>query len=246
MPKNTENFISKRAIPGVILTPSDGYYKIRKIGLTGDRVKVDPAFHNTRKQAKEFGSIINWLKPIVNHLLMGKKIKGARSRFTGALVKAIMSDNSNELGNRKLAEGDWKALIGFEFNTAATWHKMVHAEGRTLYNHSKGEIQYVFPAIVPAVQVKAPPEVTHYRVKATVVSITDAQEVNCLPWQQSTILPCKEIRMPAIKMNFNVAKTGTALHLVVIYMQWYTKELKSGRVNKSTICGSMYIIDVCR
>lgn len=246
MPKNTENFISKRAIPGVILTPCDGYYKIRKIGLTGHRVKVDPVFHNTRKQAKEFGAIISWSRPMTNHLLADKKIKGARRRFTGALVKAIMAGTVSEFGNRKLTEGDWRSLIGFEFNPASTWCNTVHAESRTTYNPSAGAIEYTLPAFIPAGQVQAPPDVTHYRIKATVITITDGNEVTCLPWQQSTILPRKKTRMPAIKMNFNVQKMGSALHMVVVYMQWYTQDKSSIRINKSKIPGPLSMIDICR
>src|SRR5687767_1020391 len=87
--------ISKHAIPGVTLTPRDGYYQIRKINLTAERVKEDPAFRRTRLHAKQFGSVVTLIKNIGQALRPGTGVKIAARKLNSVLARAVQADSAN-------------------------------------------------------------------------------------------------------------------------------------------------------
>lgn len=213
--------VTKHAIRGVTLTPRDGYYQIRKINLTADRVKKDPAFRRTRMQAKQFGSVVTLTKRLGEALLPATGVKIAARKLTSVLARAIQSDTVNVPGFRTVLEGQWQYLQGFDLNAKAPLNEVMNAVCACRYNETTQEINVQVPVLIPAINLAPPPGSTHYRVKCTVISVDETHAMEQSPWQQSTLIPIKQVTMPATNKTFKIATGKPRLHLVVLFIQWY-------------------------
>ena len=213
--------VTKHAIPGVTLTPRNGYYQVRKINLTAERIKKDPAFRRTRQRAKEFGAVATLTKNIGEAVASATGIKIAARKLNSALARAVQADKVNVPGFRTVLEGQWQSLQGFDLNKQAPLNEAVKAACYCRFKEATQEISIQVPAIIPAIHMFPPPGSTHGRLKFTVISLDAAYIVHISPWQQSGLMPIKPVAMPEIKKTFTVAAATPGLHWVILFIQWY-------------------------
>jgi len=97
----------------------DGTIRFRKIGITANRVKKDPAFFHTRRNAAEFGHAAK-TGQCIRHALAPLLDNIADATLTGRLVKtllqAIKTDIIHEKAPRNIAAANLTSLAGFECN----------------------------------------------------------------------------------------------------------------------------------
>lgn len=238
--------ITKRFIPGCTLTPRDGYYQIRKIGLTAARVKKDPAFGRTRQHAKEFGAMVKIAQSIVAGLLPHTGIKVGVRRLSGLLFRATQADATNPPGSRSLLQGNWQALEGFDLNARVSLKDTIHKECSCKYHGDRAAISLYLPSIIPAVHTVPPEGATHFRIKAVVITVKGEQEVEAGAWRQSTLLPVKNVTVPPVCLSFNVDAQPSALQLVILYLQWYLPGKDNASLSKSKTPGALNIVKVLK
>lgn len=106
----------------------DGYRMRTKGGVSGDRIKNDPAFERTRENNNEFATCAQggkMLRRATIDLMANAKDSRVTSRLTKSMFQIKDADLTSFRGNRQIAIGmgtleGRQALKGFEFNKRAT------------------------------------------------------------------------------------------------------------------------------
>lgn len=243
MSKQTKQ-LSKRAIPGFSLLPRDGYYQVRKIGLTAERVKKDPAFKKTRRLAQEFATVIKLSKSIGEALLSRTGVKKMAPTLTSAIMKAVQIDSTNLPGYRRLHNGQWQALEGLDLNQQALLNDICRVRVACQYNRQAREIKLQVPPMIPAIQMDRPPTATHYRIMTTIINIDARYKVTSNAWQQSTLIPVKHITVPPVYKIVKINSEEEGLHLVLLFIQWYGRLPKEDKLGWNRIPGPLKIVQV--
>jgi hypothetical protein len=212
--------ITKHAIPGVTVTPRDGYYKVRKIGLSARRVKTDPAFAATRKQAKEFGAIVKLTQRWSDIVEQATGSKIARRKLSSTLAKIVLQDKVNLPGMRSLLQGNVEKLKGLDLNPAATWKEAIGITVETEYNPTAKQLTLRLPAHNPVATISPPPQVTHYRVKALLLSIDAQYNIEAGAPLQTTLIPVRNINIPAWYKEKSDVFQNERIYIVVGWIQW--------------------------
>ncbi len=106
----------------------DGYRIRSKGGVSGDRIKNDPAFERTRENNNEFGICATggkMLRRAAIELMANAKDSKVSSRLTQTMFRVKDADITSFRGDRQIAIGletieGRDGLKGFEFNNKAT------------------------------------------------------------------------------------------------------------------------------
>lgn len=233
--------VTKYCIPGVTLTPRGDHWQIRKIGLTAERVKEDPAFAKTRKKAKEFGRAIQFAQKLGGILTQATGIRKIMPRLTGRIVKVMQGNTTGMQEGETLVEGDWQMLEGFEGNPQQPWKEVISYPYQCRYNREQQEITVHFPAHKPAACMQNNGETTHYRIRLIVIKVDEAGQVSLVARVQSTLLPYKPITIPQLNLTASLIGTGRRLYIAVLHLQWY-KPGKNGCLVADKKLGALTII----
>lgn len=142
----------RKAIPGYTLIPENGYYKARKIGITGSRVKKHPNYAITRKHAAEFAYAAKIGKLIRGAVREKRQAGKGAGRLTSVLLKAIKTDSENALGERGLLYADLSSLVGFDFNSQHPWLTCCHCQVAVTRSSGR-QVQVQIPAFTPAIEL---------------------------------------------------------------------------------------------
>ncbi|PZR13811.1 MAG: hypothetical protein DI539_19190 [Flavobacterium psychrophilum] len=238
MQTNNETHITKRAIPGVTITLRDGYYKVRKIGLSARRVKTDPAFAATRKQAKEFGAIVKLTQRWSEMVEQATGSKIARRKLSSTLAKIVLQDKVNLPGMRNLLQGNGDTLKGLDLNPTTSWKEMIGITIESEYNPATQQIRIRLPAHNPVATVSPPPQVTHYRVKVLLLAIDAQYNIEATAPLQTTLIPVRNITIPAWYRQKSDVFQNDRIYIVVGWVKWYGPGATPGPV---TIMDSYWV-----
>lgn len=221
MKKENESKISKRAIPGFTVTPRDGYYQLRKIGLSGERVKNDPAFQRTRQQAADFAKALHLATAICQHVLAHTSLKRPLRSLAGRIRQAMGCDQVNPPGRRSLMQGNPQLLNGFEFNPAITWKDSIEHLPQVRVAPGFEVISINWPAMHPSVDMILPANSSYLRARATILTIDLQGLVQGSPWWQSSMAPVAA-RMPACSGQFSITQEQSkGLVLLIVSIRYY-------------------------
>lgn len=242
MPKKSYKY----AIPGAILVPKDGYYKIRKAGLTGERVKKDPVFHYTRLLAKEFSKVALWARFIRNALLSETGIKQRTCLLHGALQKILESDKDNFLGNRHLMHCDLSSLSDFNFNEHAPLEQVFVVPVTVVHKVLSNTLDIEVPNFIASEAIVAPPDITHARLYAIIATFDLATMEATVSKQQSTLIPIKAIKVKQPKLSMSIHADKNRLCMVALGISWYHERKKKPGLVRSKVRGSLAILGAWR
>ncbi|MDF2192617.1 hypothetical protein [Paraflavitalea sp. CAU 1676] len=220
--------MTKRAIPGFTCTPRDEYYQLRKIGLTADRVRTDPAFGATRLQAADFARALQLAGAIIKPLWVGLTIKQPLRAFAGCIRRAMQYDPHQPPGFRTLNGSNAQHLKGFDFNPQHTWHNSVMCSPVVNWQNTVASLQW--PAITPALHLLPPAEAVAFRIRCTLVGIHDKGAVSTAPVQQTTLMPLRLLQTPGSMHAFEIV-AGTRVALLVVIVRWYRPSPGTGTGN---------------
>lgn len=221
MRQRKTNRVSKHAIRGVTLTQKEGYWQIRKIGLTAERVKNDPAFANTRKQAATFAAALQLAHHINAVLAPPTGIKKLVPGLVAAITKLLCRDKDGNSGWQAWQDSREQWLEGCDLNPQAAWNNTVSFMPSCQYNEEQGRLIVHIPEHKPAAGIQAPPGVKYYRIRTAVITLEGEGPAITGTWAQSSCWPLKPLTIPSFKIQKELPATSRCLHLVFIYLQWY-------------------------
>ncbi|NII29156.1 hypothetical protein HB364_29020 [Pseudoflavitalea sp. X16] len=216
-----KNKKSRKAIPGYTLIPKEGYYQVRKIGLTKDRVNNDPAFSMTRKLSDEFAVAAKLGTLIRDAVLEDATIAQHPAVLTAALINIIQTDKQNPVGCRSLLNADFSSLENFQFNPSLSWQEATKLHEHVKVDRKKRQWSLTIPAFVPRNAIKGPRSATYCRLRFIQVSIDLTGMVAEKQIQRTTLLPWKHLQIPQQELVFKLHKTAPCLHLLVATINWY-------------------------
>jgi len=171
----------------------DGFMARQKGGVSGDRLKSDPKFDQTRRAMSEFsiaGKAGKALRSTLNNELGKAADNRVASRLTRALVAVLKTDTVSDFGFRKVENGDLTTLTGFEFNTQVPFSAAIKVPFAPNVDRATGQVSINLASHLPKRDIGAPDNATHYSFFAAAVAMDFAtgeasvarQSVAALPW----------------------------------------------------------------
>lgn len=221
-------------IPGYTLVLENGYYKARKIGISGDRVKTDPAFALTRMQAAEFGQMAKMGKLIRSAFLNDDhKMKNAHV-LTRLLLKALSTDSVNYLGSRSLAQADLSALVGFNFNIYMPLYNGCKVPFQVKENPGVQQVIVEVPPFIPCQEIEAIGTASVYKLRFRLVRLHPEHGITSSVTRTMQGIPLDPKTTPACTHIFDAAIATGEIMLLGVTIEWYTI------VNKTMVRNSPY------
>jgi hypothetical protein len=162
---------NRKAIPGYTLVPINGYYKARKIGISGERVKTDPAYANTRRYNAEFGHASKIGKLIREGFLKNHTPIGTAGRLTARLLEILNTDKENDFGSRDLLQADLSGLAGFHFDQSLPLNKCCNIPFLVKEYNDRKNIVVQVPPFVPVQAFQEICGATSFRIRFRLVRL---------------------------------------------------------------------------
>jgi hypothetical protein len=233
--------VTKYCLPGVTLANKGDYWQIRKIGITGDRVKKDPVFARTRAQAAKFTHAIEWARKINNTVLEDTGLKKSPGRLAGILVKTMPPgfQEADSVFTGLMENGD--ALVGFEFNENAQWKDMQHVQYRSTYNLRHCRWKFHLQLHKPASSFKPPEGITHYRIVASAITINKEGKMVLTEGKRLTLLPLKAIQRQPLCLEVEAVVDQDQVCFALLHMQWYRRLPNNDQIMPASIPGAITI-----
>lgn len=176
----------------------DGFLARAKGGVSGDRIKTDPRFKNTRLNGIEFGAsgkAAKFFRKVTNTEMRKAGDNRTASRVTQVMSRILKSDPNNDWGERRVSEGNLNLLKGFEFNIGMSFDQAVKTALDLSIDRATGVVEVAIPAFTPQSGIIAPAETTHFNFFAMAMAIdfdaetavdVRANTVN-LPWDNQPL-----------------------------------------------------------
>lgn len=135
--------------------------------LNAERLRTDPKFSRTRENWSEFSDAVKAGKLIRNTFaLQSKNITDAQShsRMLRHTMRTVKSDYTNERGNRRMSNGIFSHLIGYEFNDRQHLEAAFKTPFQIHIDRPAGVIEFFFPAFNPQIHISTIPGSTHFQL----------------------------------------------------------------------------------
>ena len=178
----------------------DGFLSRKKGGVSGDRIKLDPAYARTRENMAEFsraGQSAKLLREAFRSLIFAMADKRVTGRLTAAMMKVIHEDGINDRGERTILNTECVRLQGFEFNRNAALAETIHSKFAASINRETGAMVVDIPAFTPSIDIGVPIGATHLRFRAGGAAIDFAEGEYSLSTAASANLPVgKQVQGP--------------------------------------------------
>ena len=218
-----------------------GEYHVRKKGgVSGDRIRTDPAFQRTRENQQEFARAMSGGKLVRTALkpLMGRnKFYRMNTRLTRLLVKVLHTDMVSDRGMRLVSNGDISLLNGFELNQQAVLENVFTPKCTVTVDRVAGTLGVSFPAFVPNKAVKQPEDATHLQLTLAGVEIDFDTEEYQTRLEQSANVPLTNDEMPALDLMVTLTENSDKPWLGIVAVEFYQEvngkfyDLKSSEFN---------------
>lgn len=216
------------------------YFARSKGGVSGDRIKNDPAFVRTRENQQEFGracSAGKLLRTSLREAILQSKDSGMTSRLTQTMMKIIRSDGENVRGMRTVSKGDIALLQGFEFNSNARLGSTFQMEYNSVIDRAAGSVTVTVPAFVPAVRVAFPAGATHASIVAGASEIDFEAGDFQSKVERSILFPLDNAQQPEIALPIALTANTDKLVFVILGIEFYQEvngenySMKNGAFN---------------
>jgi hypothetical protein len=128
----------------------DGYLVRKKSGVSGERLKTEPAFVRARENMAEFGRAGRAAKDLRNALrivILNSSDNRANGRLTREMKNVLNTDTVNSRGQRDVLTGDMQILRGFDFNVNARFSETFMAPYIVSVDRPAGKIDIDIPPL---------------------------------------------------------------------------------------------------
>ena len=216
------------------------YFARSKGGVSGDRIKNDPAFVRTRENQQEFGRACaagKLLRTSLRQAILQCKDSGMTSRLTQTIMKIIRSDTENVRGQRTVSKGNVDLFQGFEFNVNARLGNTLQLEYETVVDRAGGNVTVTLPAFVPAMMVAFPAGATHASIVAGASEIDFENGESHSNVERSISFPMDNSEHPGLNLPIALTANTDKLVLVVLGIEFYQEvngehySMKNGAYN---------------
>ncbi|AXY78093.1 hypothetical protein D3H65_30680 [Paraflavitalea soli] len=231
--------VTKRCIPGVTLHPREGYYQVRHIGLTPQRVKTDPAFAPTRRQAARFAHIIKCAKAIADALLPQTNKQHIMPRLIACLRKSVSNE---QLLSPELAVNQWEALRQFECSQQYPLHKVLKLDYPYTVDTLQPKCTLVLPACIPTAVIESPPGATYARIVAIQACLDLQQHTIQRTMAHTTIFPLKPLHIRPAALITEINSPNGTHHFLALSIQWYARHNSNNTLQPLSLPVSAAII----
>ncbi|MFC0263503.1 hypothetical protein [Fontibacter flavus] len=168
----------------------DGYFAREKGGVSRSRIMSDPRFARTRENIREFTENTRTTKLFLDTIRPATlKIADPKiyQRMVTLMMRILKSDPVNSRGDRKVSEGDWNMLQGFELNGRAGLSSTLRAEYAQVNTATEWGVS--IPSFLPADFLIVPEGSTHFRIFIAGVSVNIATGERSLEMSSTEELP---------------------------------------------------------
>ena len=196
----------------------DGYVIGRKSSVTGDRIKNDPTFKNTRKAMSEFGRAGKAAKLLRGAVLKPLSTAGdskLSSRMVKVMMQALKQDTVSDFGERSVHKGEMAFLEGFEFNRKREIIKTFLVPYEPVIDRAAGKGTVDIGAFKTDDVLLIPEEATHFKVFSGLCALDF--ELENAPWSSSETdyFTTRRTDVPAIHLE-NILAAGSTFPLVLV------------------------------
>lgn len=241
-----KNKKSRTAIPGYTLIPNGDHHQVRKISVTSERYKTDPAYHITRLHATEFGMAARFGKLMRAALLPGTGIKNKVGALTAVLLKALHTDTASPMGMRTFRNADFTSLIGFDCNQEAALGNCLSLNMEVELLPNEGSTITYLPAFIPAQAFAAPEGITHARIFTITVVINMAQYTFEKYTSRTTMMPLKHINVNGQTTAMKWPAEKDSLVIAALGIKWYQRGKAENSIVAGRVAGPLAILKVQR
>lgn len=171
----------------------DGYLAREKGGISADRIRTDPNFLRTRLNGQEFriGTKAGRdFREAFSTEISKAADNRVASRITQSMMAILQTDPVNDLGERRVQQGELSRLLEFNCNNQVPLKQVLTLPVTTAFNRTSGEAGIVLPALTPTADLVVPEGNSHYNFFAAATAIdfetglatTHRQSTAYLPW----------------------------------------------------------------
>jgi len=188
----------------------------RAAGPTGEQIKKNPAFKETRKHLADFARTGKATK--LTRAAFATQFKGvADPKMTNRMIKnywsVITSDVTNRPGRRQIMDGDVALMTGFEFNKQASLRAIFNVAFVCSLNRKTGKMDIDIPAFLPLERVKRPEASTHFKLTAVAAEIDFKTEKVKTAMSEGALLAFESLLLPPMKLSVVLNRTSKPLLL---------------------------------
>jgi len=217
-----------------------------KTSLDGDRMKADPRFKRTRENWAEFGRAGKAAKLIRNTFAPQSKHLSDRlnySRLVKNTMQVVKSDAVNQRGQRQIIDGEFKNLIGFEFNNRQNLESTFKAPFEITIDRAGGTADINIPELFPDTSIAYMQGATHFKLVAAAAEIDWVEEKSIPDFIETVEVPADQPSVPAQILSLTLP-VGSTKTIVITMGVWFYQEvngqfylLSNGAVNAMAIVG---------
>lgn len=225
----------------------NGVYLAReKTGVSGSRIKNDPAFERTRENGEEFGragKAAKVLRSAFRPLILKKGDSRMVGRLTQEMVKVLQADTVSVRGKRNVLDGELELLRGFEFNLDGPLGQTLFAPYSVVIDRNAGTLTVTIPAFSPSVMAVAPEGATHFKLSAGGAEIDFEASTHQSSFASSAEISLRASEQPEITLVANVTPASTKPLFVLLGIEFVqvvngvNYPLKTGVTNSLKLVG---------
>ncbi len=192
-------------VDGLTFYKSQRGYEVRKrSGVSGDRIRKDPAFARTRENGQEFaraGQASRKLRIALRSAVVKNSDRLMASRMMREMMKVVKADTVHTRGMREALPANIGLLEGFEFNASASLVTTMKAPFQATIDRVTGVVEVTVPEFIPEDMITPPEGATHARlvIAGLELNLTDGQYVVKTGQSDSFLLDSPVI--PAITLS---------------------------------------------
>lgn len=226
------------------------YFVRRKSGVSGDRIKSEPAFARTRENIAEFRRAVlatKLLRAAFSSLLSRVADNRVSSRLTGLMVRVVQGDVASARGERTVHGGNLALLECFEFNKHGGLSSTFRVPLMHSIDRASGSLNVDVPSFVPENMIAIPPGATHFKLQTGVASIDFTGNNYSTHISATADLPISEYEIGPLKLAAALPSRSSHPFFIVFGIQFLqsingvTYPLDNQRYNAMAITK----VDVC-
>lgn len=201
----------------------DGYLARKKGGVTGNRIKNDPAYARTRENMAEFtraGRAAKLLRAAFRSIVNSSADKRVTSRLISDVMKVLREDAVNPRGQRNVIDGEATLLQGFQFNRNAQLESTLRVQFKSSIDRATGNMIVDIPAFAPASMISVPDGATHFQLKASGAAIDFEKHTYSIAENASAVLEINSQVQGPLQLSLAVTPGSVAPLFLVFGVEY--------------------------
>ena len=200
------------------------YLAREKGGVSGDRIKNDPAYARTRENGAEFGragKAGKELRNALNEVLTKAADKRVSNRLAASMLKVIQADTTNQRGERTVLDGEPSLLKGFEFNVTAPLESVLKISHTVAFDRVAGTTQMAIDAFNPNEEIPQVEGATHVRFVMATAAVDFGNQSYEVDVVDSADVDLSILNQAAMEVNTAITANSPHPVFVVVGVEYF-------------------------